>query len=89
MVSLWGSKKDDDPEPAGTQNVESSERIITNQPPRNSEADERTRLLPPPTREGYLSPDDPAVSFGLQKSRGPSFVLCGSLLLPPVPRILC
>jgi hypothetical protein len=62
MVSLWGSKKDDDPEPAGTQNGESSERIAEHQPPRLSEADERTRLLLPPTSGGYLSPDDPAVS---------------------------
>lgn len=34
--------------------------------PRASEADERTRLLPPPAtggRDSYLSPDDPAVSL--------------------------
>ena len=88
MVSLWGSKKDDDPEPAGTQNGESSDRIITNQPPRLSEADERTRLLPPPTREGYLSPDDPAVSYALHISSDPSFVLCASPLLLSVPWVL-
>jgi len=88
MVSLWGSKKDDDPEPAGTQNGGSSDRIIANQPPRLSEADERTRLLPPPTHEGYLSPDDPAVSYALQISSHPSFVLCGSSLLPSVPWIV-
>jgi pimeloyl-ACP methyl ester carboxylesterase len=61
MGSLWGSKKDDDPEQNGI-NGESSNH---NAPPRNSEADERTRLLPrqpPPPAEGYLSPDDPAVS---------------------------
>lgn len=60
MVSLWGSKKDDDPEDtsARPQNGgESSEHAE----PRVSEADERTRLLPPPS-QGYLSPDDPAVS---------------------------
>ncbi|PMD51792.1 uncharacterized protein K444DRAFT_669503 [Hyaloscypha bicolor E] len=60
MVSLWGSsKKDDDHEAARSQNGESSEHIAQ---PRVSEADERTRLLPPQTHEAYLSPDDPAVS---------------------------
>lgn len=58
MVSLWGSKKDDDD--ANPQNGEHSAA------PRSSEADERTRLLPanppPPGHDGYLSPDDPAVS---------------------------
>jgi len=60
MVSLWGSKKDDDAEARTTvSNGESSEQ------PRLSEANERTRLLPPPAagREGFLSPDDPAVSL--------------------------
>lgn len=56
MVSLWGSKKDDGPGAAGPQNGESSDHA----PTRRSEADERTRLLPP--APGYLSPDDPAVS---------------------------
>jgi len=60
MVSLWGSKKDDDPEGAAPQNGESSEHFVQ---PRISEANERTRLLPPPSQEGYLSPDDPAVSI--------------------------
>ena len=58
MVSLWGSKKDDDAEGtphAGGPSVQ--------QPRLVAEADERTRLLPPPTHEGYLSPDDPAVSL--------------------------
>lgn len=60
MVSLWGSsKKDDGHEAARSQNGESSEHIAQ---PRVSEADERTRLLPPQTHEAYLSPDDPAVS---------------------------
>jgi hypothetical protein len=59
MVSLWGSsKKDDGHEAARSQNGESSEHIAQ---PRVSEADERTRLLPPQTHEAYLSPDDPAV----------------------------
>jgi hypothetical protein len=59
MVSLWGSKKGDDPEGAA-QNGESGGQHVVQ--PRVSEADERTRLLPPPSQEGYLSPDDPAVS---------------------------
>lgn len=59
MVSIWGTtKKDDDHEAAASQNGESSEH---NAQPRTSEADERTRLLPPQPRELYLSPDDPAV----------------------------
>jgi len=63
MVSLWGSKKDDDSESGralieeeGNDNVAQS---------RLSESNERTRLLPPPAatgREGFLDPDDPAVS---------------------------
>ena len=59
MGSLWGSKKDDDREDTSVrpQNGESSEHAE----PRASEANERTRLLPPPS-QGYLSPDDPAVS---------------------------
>lgn len=63
MVSLWGSKKGDDSAADGTQHE-------NNGPPheeaasRHSEADERTRLLPPPSRhDGFLSPDDPAVSY--------------------------
>lgn len=59
MVSLWGSKKDDDPEDTSVrpQHGESSEHAE----PRTFEANERTRLLPPPS-QGYLSPSDPAVS---------------------------
>jgi hypothetical protein len=61
MVSLWGtSKKDDDREAAPSRNGESSEHVAH---PRASEADERTRLLPPQPHEGFLSPDDPAVSL--------------------------
>lgn len=65
MVSLWGSKNDDEDRPEG----QDGETTPTNpgdgrQPPRRSgdeDADERSRLLPP-RREAYLSPDDPAVS---------------------------
>lgn len=65
MVSLWGSQKDG--------NDDASPRVASpNGEPSNvrtSEADERTRLLvhhPPPTgHDGYLSPDDPAVSLAI------------------------
>jgi pimeloyl-ACP methyl ester carboxylesterase len=62
MVSLWGSKPDDehDHDAAASQNGDSNS--ARQQQPRTSEADERTRLLPPPVQDGYLSPDDPAVS---------------------------
>jgi hypothetical protein len=62
MASSTSSrKKKNDPE-AGT--AGSSAGLGVSQP-RASEADERTRLLPPPATgrlQGYLSPDDPAVS---------------------------
>ena len=60
MVSLWGSKKNDDPgdTSAQPQNGQSSSDYAE---PRPSDANERTRLLPPPS-QGYLSPGDPAVS---------------------------
>jgi hypothetical protein len=65
MGSLWGTKNGDDPEPNGINGngSEPSDRI---EPRHSDEADERTRLLPrqpPPPAEGYLSPDDPAVSY--------------------------
>lgn len=70
MVSLWGSKgnteRDDSPH---SRNGEPSEPVVVVAAPgpaRNSvDADERTRLLPqqtPSGQDGYLSPDDPAVS---------------------------
>lgn len=71
MVSLWGSKKDEDPE--------ARRPVSAGQPsePHLSEADERTHLLPPPTaggREGFLSPDDPAVSHHSLRIQWPSIV---------------
>lgn len=67
MSSLWGTKKDDDPEQNGIHgnDGDTSERNGVAAPRHSTEADERTRLLPrqpPPPAEGYLSPDDPAVS---------------------------
>lgn len=70
MVSLWGSKKDGNHDlapgsihsRADSQNGD--ERVSSHQaPPQprySHEADERTHLLPP-SRDGFLSPDDPAV----------------------------
>ena len=71
MVSLWGtSKKDDaeDREPLNGEDGENEEEDAgaPRASPRRSErrtreADERTRLLP--RNDGYLDPDDPAVSL--------------------------
>ncbi|KAI9640802.1 hypothetical protein NHQ30_010642 [Ciborinia camelliae] len=73
MVSLWGSKKNGDHNEAPgsvhsrahSQNGDSSEHVASEQtPPQprySHEADERTRLIPP-SHNGFLSPDDPAVS---------------------------
>ncbi|KAI9745223.1 MAG: hypothetical protein M1818_001501 [Claussenomyces sp. TS43310] len=62
MVSLWSTKQNDDPSPPLHHDPDEAGEA----PPRNSTTmDERTRLLPPPSqggREGFLSPDDPAVS---------------------------
>ncbi|KAL8970000.1 MAG: hypothetical protein Q9183_001720 [Haloplaca sp. 2 TL-2023] len=59
MVSLWGTKNGEE-----QQHDADGDRDDSNsrQPSRHSrEADERTRLLPP-RNDGYLDPDDPAVS---------------------------
>ena len=64
MVSLWGSKND------GDDHAEDGEATPTNgedsrhsmRPSGGRAPDERTRLLPP-RGDGYLDPDDPAVSF--------------------------
>ena len=68
MVSLWGSKNDDQDRPE----ADDGETTPTNtsesrQPSRRQggeDADERTHLLPP-RREAFLSPDDPAVSVSV------------------------
>ena len=63
MVSLWGSKNDGDDRPEDGDetptNGEDSRHNI--RPSGGREPDERTRLLPP-RGDGYLDPDDPAVS---------------------------
>lgn len=67
MPSLWGSKKDDNDEQE--QNGEGVRRHSTDDRPDSRtmrEPTERDRLLPanprPPHADGYLDPDDPAVS---------------------------
>ncbi|KAI4766646.1 hypothetical protein E4T51_00399 [Aureobasidium sp. EXF-12344] len=73
MVSLWGSKNNDDEQLDDGSTTPRGSTEDTRRPPsrrsyerREREADERTRLLPPqprpPHSDGYLDPDDPAVS---------------------------
>ena len=72
MVSLWGSKKSDDEDEAENGSAVPRDSDGDSRPPpsrreyERREADERTRLLPaqprPPHADGYLDPDDPAVS---------------------------
>lgn len=70
MVSLWGSKdngeernEDDPATPAeGEESRQQSHHVGGRDP------DERTRLLPP-RNEGFLSPDDPAVSSMLSDNQ--------------------
>ncbi|KAI4116003.1 MAG: hypothetical protein LQ345_003504 [Seirophora villosa] len=71
MVSLWGSKNGNDQQHGDDSANEDNSR----QPSRQGrEADERTRLLPP-RNDGYLDPDDPAVSpYNLFSVRAVRFV---------------
>ncbi|KAL8714921.1 MAG: hypothetical protein Q9220_001434 [cf. Caloplaca sp. 1 TL-2023] len=59
MVSLWGSKNGDEQPQTENDDVDHES---SRQPSRHGrDPDERTRLLPP-RNDGYLDPDDPAVS---------------------------
>lgn len=63
MVALWntrsGGERAESPRSRNDEDNEATPRIVVEREP-----DEHTRLLPQPsTRDGYLSPDDPAVSF--------------------------
>ncbi|KAL9110019.1 MAG: hypothetical protein Q9227_005358 [Pyrenula ochraceoflavens] len=61
MPSLWGSKKGNEEEDGNEPQPEQHRGQHSREPSsRQAEPDERTRLLP--RNEGYLSPDDPAVS---------------------------
>ena len=69
MVSLWGQNKGDERGHDRAEGQDSGEsRAGPNESSREQEdTDERTRLLPQshhrrPHRDGYLDPDDPAVS---------------------------
>lgn len=67
MVSLWGSKKDgqgraENGEHAREENDHQSPARDYGRRSQEPEPDERTRLLPR-DGNGYLSPDDPAVSI--------------------------
>lgn len=61
MVSLWGSKNGGDDQPRSDDGAPTDGEGSRHSSQRPQEADERTRLLPPPGRGGYLDPDDPAV----------------------------
>lgn len=63
MVSLWNTRSGGDrvesPRGGHNEDNEGAPRIVVEREP-----DEHTRLLPQPsTLDGYLSPDDPAVSY--------------------------
>jgi hypothetical protein len=64
MVSLWGSKngsKNPDEENQGHEGEAHPQSHVVVR-----EADERTRLIPPPPGHGaYLDPDDPAVRYAV------------------------
>ncbi|KAI9828701.1 MAG: hypothetical protein M1832_001804 [Thelocarpon impressellum] len=65
MVSLWGSKSGGDQSqsgPASPPDEETGRQQSSQREQHHVEPDERTHLLPPPTHQGYLDPDDPAVS---------------------------
>ena len=62
-MALWNTRSGDEraesPRARNDGENEETPRIVVEREP-----DEHTRLLPQPsTRDGYLSPDDPAVSF--------------------------
>lgn len=59
MASFWGSRGSEELQEDG---LHSSTR-------EQHQADERTRLLPPSDREGFLNPDDPAVCISLYCQR--------------------
>lgn len=72
MVSLWktkpGGERSVSPLDRNDNDNEEAPRIVVEAP--EEAPNEHTRLLPQPStrdgREGYLSPDDPAVSFEME-----------------------
>lgn len=75
MGSLWGSKNNDEEERPLSRDAEPSFRQEAAPP---HEADERTRLLQQ-NRDGYLSPDDPAVSIHSFLCKVEGFSTCAGL----------
>lgn len=59
MASIWGHRNDR----AGQSHQASEHEDDQNAGDPAPQPTERTRLLPPENGQGYLSPDDPAVSF--------------------------
>ena len=76
MVSLWGSKNSDEHNQGDDAEHVGGEG---GHQPRHSggrEPDERTRLLPS-RNDGFLDPDDPAVSFSNTSLRSSSDIRTG------------
>ena len=73
MVSLWGSNKNgEEGHDEGEDHDQLAQTSSSDHQPRRSEANERTRLLPP-SNGGFLDPDDPAVCCkSVVHSLGPS-----------------
>ncbi|KAK3675633.1 hypothetical protein LTR78_004274 [Recurvomyces mirabilis] len=66
-MSLWGTKKQNGTDDhAEDEEHHNDDNMARSQPSRSREPNERDRLLPsnprPPHQDGYLDPDDPAVS---------------------------
>ncbi|KAL1956318.1 hypothetical protein VTO42DRAFT_7401 [Malbranchea cinnamomea] len=76
MSPLWGKRHNDNEEGAAESQSEPSGRES-----RENDPDERTRLLPPREGQGYLRPDDPAVSpynlWSIRALRSLSLVFLG------------
>ena len=62
MVSLWGSKNGESNHDEDHDEEQNGEGSRPTSRPARTEPDERTQLLPP-SRAGFLDPDDPAVSL--------------------------
>lgn len=63
MVSVWGSRGRNDQARAEEGDRPVGEHEDSSAAPDSREPDEQTRLLLRGSSDGYLSPDDPAVSF--------------------------
>ncbi len=62
MVSLWGSKNGEEHAEGEESEQPGEESGHSTRHSERHDPDERTRLLPP-RHDGYLDPDDPAVSL--------------------------